>query len=615
MKPIDTPFDAHTVHLTSLGVIRRVWRDYLRAQKSLLGLALISALFAALTTSLGIGWLQPSIDLMFRQTTQVHAYRGPFADWIVSHPFLSVPGIFLAITLARLVAQLGMATSVNRLGHDLVGRVQSQLFSKLVHADLAYLHKHHSGQYLSSVLYDSGLLREAATNGTINYAYNSLVIIGCLLGMFSADWQLTLGVLVSGPIISLVLSAYNRRTKKAAQGAMDETSALSTAVLESLDGVKIVKIANQEDAEIRRVDAVIARRQSHIIKGANARASAAPATEALTQTILALVIVYAGWRSQSGAMSLGSFMLFISALMAAGQSLRQVANLQTVMAEGFTAARRLFTALDIAPEIANDPNGKTLSPQFKQIEFDSVRFGYEAEAEVLKGVSFTVKAGQSVALVGPSGSGKSSLMNLLPRFFDLKGGHIRFDTVDHRDFSLKSLRRQIALVTQEPLLFDDTIAANIAYGKPDATQIDIETAALDAGVHDFIISLPQAYDTRVGEAGSRLSGGQKQRIAIARAFLKNAPLLLLDEATSALDTQSEGVIQEALERLMKGRTTIVIAHRLSTIRHADLILVLKEGHIHERGTHDTLMAAKGLYADLAQVQMGPASITNQAGRV
>ena len=375
--------------------------------------------------------------------------------------------------------------------------------------------------------------------------------------------------------------------------------------MESLDGVKIIKISNKETAEEARVGAVIDRRQTHLIKGANARSMAAPATEVLTGFLIAGLLAYAGWRAQSGHMTAGALFSFMLALGTASQALRQLAGLQGTFSQGMTAARRLFAALDIEPEIVSATAAVSLPRDFKAITFDHAGFAYNAAAPVLKDVDFVARAGETIALVGPSGSGKSTLLNLLPRFFDLTAGQIRFDDLDHRAIALTSLRARIALVTQDPFLFDDTIRANIAYGNEGASEAEIEQAARDAAAFDFIAALPQGFDTRAGEAGSRLSGGQKQRIAIARAFLKNAPLLLLDEATSALDTQSEIQVQAALERLMKGRTTFVVAHRLSTVRTASQILVLDGGEIVERGTHDTLIAGGGLYARLAEKQFGP----------
>jgi subfamily B ATP-binding cassette protein MsbA len=285
------------------------------------------------------------------------------------------------------------------------------------------------------------------------------------------------------------------------------------------------------------------------------------------------------------------------------QSLRQLANLQTVFAEGMAAARRLFAALDVEPEIRDEADAKPLDRARGELAFERVGFAYGADGPAaLREVSLQVTPGETVALVGPSGGGKTTLLNLIPRFYDATEGRVTIDGHDVREVTLASLRRQIALVTQEPFLFDDTIRANIAYARPDAGQLEIEAAARAAAAHDFIETLPAGYETAVGEAGARLSGGQRQRIAIARAFLKDAPILLLDEATSALDTESEAQVQAALKRLMAGRTTLLIAHRLSTVRGADRIYVIDKGRIVESGDHDSLLRKGGLYARLARTQ-------------
>lgn len=580
-------------------LMKRVFVRYLLPQKMRLIFAIVCALGVALMSALSAWWLDPAVELLFNPLgTKAKALPALFS----ANPLLYVPLVLIGLSAVRFVFQRGLVTTINRVGHQLVGRVQSELFSNMVHADLGQLMKSHSGQYLSSVLYDAGLMREAATAGVINYVQHSMIVLSALVVMAKMDLTMTLMVMLGGPIISLVLSGYIKRTKAAAEGAMKETSSLSTAIMESLDGIRIIKISNQEAFEQDRVDAVINRRQNHIIKGANARAVAAPATEALTGVMTAVVIAYAGYRAQTGGMGLGGFMAFLASLIMAGQSLRQLANLQTVISEGVTAAQRLFTALDIRPEITDGTAKTPLKPDFETMTFRACAFGYEAQRPVLKNISFEVTRGQSIALVGPSGAGKSTLLNLIARFFDLSSGEIAFDGVPHSHFSLQSLRSQIALVTQDPFLFDDTIRANVAYGNGDCDDDAVWQALKDAAADDFVRALPDGLDTRVGEAGARLSGGQKQRIAIARAFLKNAPLLLLDEATSALDTQSEIKVQEALDRLMNGRTTFMIAHRLSTIRHADMILVLKDGEIVERGTHDALIGNHGLYATLAGSQ-------------
>jgi subfamily B ATP-binding cassette protein MsbA len=598
----DTPATDATEMRTS-ALVARVWSQYLSPQKALLGFAIACAVLVAVTTTVLVGWLDPAINLLFHVNSANDRITPYLPDWLTAHPLISVPAVIVVFGILRFAGQRGLTTTLNRVGNQLVGRIQEQLFSRLVRADLGHLQKAHSGQYLSSVLYDADQVRDAASTGLVQYIQALLLVIGNLAFMFWTDWSMTLVVLLAGPVIGAVMGKYLKATRKAAQGAMAETSTLSTAVMESLDGVKIVKIANQEAAEEMRVGEVINRRQRFLIKGANARSMAAPATEVLTAFLLAGLLAFAGWRAQAGHLTVAGLFAYIAALGTASQALRQLAGLQGTFTQGMTAARRLFRALDIEPEITETADAKPLGRDFKTITFDHSGFSY-GDAPVLKDVSFVARAGESIALVGPSGSGKSTLLNLLPRFFDLTAGDIRFDDLSHRDIAITALRSRIALVTQDPFLFDDTIRANIAYGNAGATAEQIEQAATDAAADDFIRALPQGYDTRVGEAGSRLSGGQKQRIAIARAFLKDAPLLLLDEATSALDTQSEIKVQEALERLMTGRTTFIIAHRLSTIRHADQILVLDAGEIVERGTHDQLIRAFGLYASLAATQFG-----------
>jgi subfamily B ATP-binding cassette protein MsbA len=318
--------------------------------------------------------------------------------------------------------------------------------------------------------------------------------------------------------------------------------------------------------------------------------------------VTAAVIAYAGWRSLGGHMTLGRLTAFLFSLGVASQSLRQVANLQTVFAEGLTAARRLFLALDVRRDITDAQSAAPLQLSSGTLSLEAVSFAYAAEEPALRSVSLRVGRGETAALVGPSGGGKSTLLNLIPRFYDVCGGQVMIDGQDVRSVTLRSLRDAVALVTQDPFLFDDTVRANIAYARPDAPMEAVMAAARAADAHDFIELLPQGYHTSVGEAGARLSGGQKQRIAIARAFLKDAPILLLDEATSALDADSEQKVQAALVRLMAGRTTLMIAHRLATVRHADRIYVIDAGEVVETGTHGGLVRQDGLYARLARAQ-------------
>jgi subfamily B ATP-binding cassette protein MsbA len=574
-------FDGRTVAL-------RLYRTYLAPHWRSMALSMLCGAVVA-----GLSGLLASLLGPMAQDILVDKNR--VAVWLI-------PVEIAVVALVRGLAAITQASLVNGVGNRLVGQIQVQLFGRLVRADIAQLRGDHSGVHLSSILYDAGLVRESATNALVNYVQNALIIVAMLTVMAMQNVGLTLLVLLGVPVASMVMTRFSRRTRKAARGAMAETSALSTAVMESLDGIKIVKMENREAFEEGRVAEVVARRETHLIKGANARSSAAPITEVVMTLIAAAIIAFAGWLAQHSGFGLKQFVSFMSALALMSPSLRQVANLQTVLGEGLTAAGRLFAALDIAPEIKDAPGAQALPRVQGHVELTDVRFAYGPEIPALDGVSIEARPGETIALVGPSGGGKSTILNLVPRFYDVQGGAVRIDGRDVREVTLHSLREQIALVTQEPFLFDDTIRANIAYARPDSSQFRIEQAAEAAAAHEFIMALPLGYDTPVGELGSRLSGGQRQRIAIARAFLKDAPILLLDEATSALDTESEAKVQEALERLMTGRTTVLIAHRLSTVRHADRIYVIDKGRVAEIGTHDTLMAYGRLYARLARTQ-------------
>ena len=574
--------------LSARALIARVARVYLAPRWKGWTVAFVAAIATAFFSAKLIQILEPATN-----------------DLMVNHKpgaLLVLPLTIAFYAIGRTAAQIVQATLVNRIGNAVVGDVQVQLFGKLVRADLARLRSQHSGAYVASVLYDAGLIREAATAGVINYTQHLLTVIGAATVMISNDRNLSLLVLAAAPAASLIMRRFSKRTTKAAKGAMAETSALSSAIMESLDGVRVVKLENRETYEEGRVAEVVNRRQRHLIKGANARARAAPSTELLMTLIIAAVIAYAGWRSQNGGMTVGAFVAFVGALGLASQSLRQLANLQTVMAEGMSAARRLFAALDVEPEVREQPGAEPIARASGAISFERVSFAYGEGAPALDEVSFTVEPGETVALVGPSGGGKSTILNLIPRFYDPSSGRILLDRRDIQRATIASLRDQIALVTQEPFLFDDTIRANIAYARPEADEAAIVEAARAAAAHDFIMHLPQGYDTSVGEAGARLSGGQRQRIAIARAFLKDAPVLLLDEATSALDAESEAQVQAALRRLMHGRSTILIAHRLATVRDAHRIHVVDKGRIVESGDHDTLLKRRGLYARLAKGQ-------------
>jgi subfamily B ATP-binding cassette protein MsbA len=562
-------------------------------------LAALCAVIAAVLNGVLVGSLQPAVDRLI--TNHGHGW-----DW------LALPLVLGLLSVARGLALIGQSMLINRIGNGVVADVQGQLIGNFMRGDLARLRATHSGGFVSKILYDAGLVREAAAAGVLNYLQNALTLAAMLAVMLWMDWPLTAVALVVAPFVGWVLRDYSKRTTKAARGAMEESSTLTSTIMESLDGVRVVKMENKEAFEEARVANAIARRQKHIIAGGDARALAAPVSEMMVMVMICVVIAYAAWRIQLSATHLGpftinpitagSFTAFLAALMTSNQSLRQLANLQTVMSEGLVAAKRLFATLDVQPQIKDPAEPFALPLGQALVRLEDVGFSYGPDAVVLDGLNLEARRGEIVALVGPSGAGKTTVLNLIPRFYDVTSGKVTIDGHDLRDVSIATLRHQIALVTQEPFLFDDTIRANIAYARDDATQAEIEAAARQAAAHDFIMSLPMGYDTSVGEAGARLSGGQRQRVAIARAFLKDAPILLLDEATSALDTESEAQVQAALERLMHGRTTILIAHRLSTVRGADRIYVIDRGQVVEEGDHAQLVSRRGLYARLAGSQ-------------
>jgi len=576
-----------TEPLPTSSIIARVARIYLAPRWKGLAVSIVCAVAFAAFSGLLLNTLQPAVNDLI-----VHPTPGALQ---------TLPLVLIILAIGRGLAQAVQAVLINRIGNGIVGDVQVQLFGRLVRADLARLRASHSGAFVSQVLYDAGLIRDAATNGVVTFIQQGLTLIAAGAVMAATDWRLGLFVLIAAPIVTWVLRRFLKSAVKAATGAMEATSALSTAIMEGLDGVRVVKMENREAYEERRVAAVIADRQRHIIRGDNARAVAAPVSETMTMVVVAAVLTYEGWRASTGHPNVGAFTAFFAALLTAGQALRQVSNLMTVMSQGLTAARRLFAALDVEPEVRDQTDATPLTPGEATVRLESVSFAYGA-TEVLTGVTLEARRGEIVALVGPSGAGKTTVLNLIPRFYDVTDGALTIDGRDVRQVTLASLRRHIALVTQEPFLFDDTVAANIAYARSSATRSEIEAAARAAAAHEFILDLPAGYLTVVGEAGTRLSGGQRQRIAIARAFLKDAPILLLDEATSALDTESEAQVQAALTRLMAGRTTLIIAHRLSTVRGADRIYVLDKGAVVECGDHASLIEAGGLYARLAGAQ-------------
>jgi subfamily B ATP-binding cassette protein MsbA len=572
----------------SAALVWRLARDFMRPHVRRILFAFLLMGLAAASTA-GRAWLmEPVLDRIFV------AREGSL--------LLLIAGGALALALVKGLADYGEAVLMTRVGQRVIADVQIALFARLMRADLAYFHAHPSGTLISRFTSDAALLRGAAANVLVGIGKDAVTVVFLVGVMFYQDWLLALVSFFVFPLAIRPIVAIGRRIRRVTANAQAEIGEFTTLLSQTFQGARHVKAYGMEQYEEQRAGGLIERLFALIDRGTRTRSRASPMMEALGGTAIAVVILYGGHQVISGARTPGALFSFITALLLAYQPLKSLANLNASLQEGLAAAQRIFEVLDVEPTIRDMAGARPLHIAGGEIRFDKVRFGYVPGAAAIDGLSLTIPAGHTVALVGPSGAGKSTMLNLIPRFFDTDSGRIAIDGQDVRNVTIASLRGAIALVAQEVSLFDDTVRANIAYGRFGASFDEVEEAARAAAADAFIRELPQGYDTMVGEHGVRLSGGQRQRIAIARAMLKNAPILLLDEATSALDNESERQVQRALNTLIRGRTTLVIAHRLSTIQGADLICVVDRGRIVETGRHSELLARGGLYARLYAMQ-------------
>ncbi len=587
--------------LSSGHLIKRLVSRYVRPH---LGRLLLSMVFMAVVAAMtgANAWLmQPALDKVFVEHDLTYLY------------FVPVAVVFVAVIKG--FADYAESNLMNEVGQRIISETQVDMYAHLMRADLAWLQRVHSGRLVSSFLYDATLLRDAVSRALTGMVKDSLTVVFLVAVMFQQDWRMSLVVCVLFPLVGIYSRKLGRRTRKGSTRTQEETGKLTTILSETFDGVRLVKAYGMEAHETARAKASVEARLGHMMKVIRARSAAGPTTEALGGIAVAAVIFFGGLQAVNGSMTLGAFASFVTALLLAYQPVKSLATLNTALQEGLAAAQRLFAMLDVAPAIRDLPDARPLAVAGGAIRFDNVAFSYGEDVTALRGITASVAPGTKVALVGPSGAGKTTLMNLIPRFFDPVSGRVEIDGQDIRHVTIESLRGSMALVSQDLTLFDDSVRANIAYGRPGASEADIRAAAEDADAHEFIAALPQGYDTMVGENGVKLSGGQRQRIAIARAMLRDAPILLLDEATSALDAEAERKVQAALRRLMQGRTTLVIAHRLSTVIDADAIFVMEAGRIVESGRHGELLARGGVYARLYATQFAGEAVDVPAGAV
>ena len=561
--------------------------DLIKDNRMRLFLAMLCMLVMAVATSATAFLVKPVLDdIFFNKNIQM---------------LTLIPVAVIVIYLLRGFGMYGQEYLMSYVGQGIIRRLRNMLYDHIQDLPLSFFHAEKTGVLMSRITNDVNIIKSMVSTAVTSVLRDCFTIIGLTGVIFYRDWKLALYAIIILPVAFLPIVQFGRRVRRVSTGCQESMADLSSFLHETFSGNKIVKAFGMEPYEKQRFHEKTFSLFQLEMKAVIARSLSSPIMEFLAGLGIAFIIWYGGYRVISGESTAGTFFSFMAAVLMLYDPVKKLSNLNNSIQEGLAAADRAFDIIERKPDIQEIDNPVDIPFRPHSVSFENVGFSYD-ETPVLKHINLTVNAGEILALVGMSGGGKTTLVNLIPRFYDITHGVIRVDETDIRNASLKSLREQIAIVTQEPILFNDTISNNIAYGNPLAPFHDIVAAAKAAFAYDFIERLPMQFDTSIGELGSRLSGGEKQRLCIARALLKNAPILILDEATSSLDSESEMLVQKALENLMKGRTTFVIAHRLSTIGYASRIIVIVNGEIIERGSHEDLMAKQGEYCKLYEMQ-------------
>lgn len=593
----------------TLALFARVWREQIRGYLPQMAMILGLVVVIAATTSFYPLLIKAAFDAFADPLTAESTGFVRRMERLVSKSINydigvinAVATVVVMVTAVKGFSLLAQTVMTNRVVSRIEADMQTTLYGHLIDADIAQLQKENPASLTQRFTTDFTFVKEALTR-IVNIAIRDVVTAIALIGaLFWIDWQMTLVVLLIAPVIAYPIGRIGRKLRRMASSQQEQTGIMASLVTESLQGARAAKTDSLEPYLKQRAAHAFETIRALKMKAANARGRLDPLLEVGGGIAVAGVLAAIGVRITSGSSTVGDFTGYVSALLLAAQPMRSLGNLNAIVQEAGASLKRYYALLDEKPQIVDRPNAKPLAIATGEVAFRHLRFRYREDQRALEGIDLVARGGQTTALVGRSGSGKSTLLALVPRLYDPVEGRVEIDGQDLRGVTLTSLRHQIGVVSQDVVLFDDTVRANIAFGRPGASDEEIVAAAKGAAAHDFIMAMPGGYDASVGERGHKLSGGERQRIAIARAILKDAPILLLDEATSALDTESERLVQQALTRLMEGRTTIVIAHRLSTIRAADLIVVMDEGKVVETGSHDELLARAGAYARLHRLQ-------------